>query len=677
MAPYRALFEPLTIRGKTFRNRVFSSGHVPGYTPEGYPNERYIAYNREKAKGGIGLITFGGSTNIARESTSIFGGLNVRSNDDIPHYRRLADAVHAEGAALMCQITHMGRHCRTDAAEWLPVAAPSQVRDPGGGRALPRAMDEEDIAQAIGDYVLGAQRLAEAGLDGVEIISSMHLPGQFLNPISNRREDEYGGSLENRTLFLRQVLEACRAGVPDDFIVGVRYTADEKNEGGISAEDGIEVARILGAHGVSDFLNVNGAYSGTQQGVNVAFPGMEAKSAPYVELARRVREVSGLVTMQASRLDTLNTANWAVESGALDMAGMTRPHIADPHLVIKAQRGDEHRIRPCVGAGYCLDRPYLGLDALCMHNPSTSRETALPHEIERAPKPLKAFVVGGGPAGLEAARVLAERGHAVTLAEATDRLGGQLVLAVKAGWRKGLQGVVDWLAGELEHLGVQIRYNTFVEPDEIAGHDIIILATGGVPLQDLPGGGAELTLTAWDVLGEGKVPEGDVLVYDEVGGHAALSMAHQVSDAGANISFATMDSVLGRNLGAQNKPVYLGALRSAGAQFLADTRLVGLKRSGNRVSATLEDRWSRDHREQEFDAVIIDQGVAPDNDLFDALAPGAANGGRLDLNALADGRPQPQSPDEGQPVLYRIGDALMSRDVHSALYEARRLCRNL
>ena len=505
MSAYPHLLAPITLRGLEIRNRLFSSGHVPGYTPEGLPNDRYIAYNAEKAKGGIGMIVFGGSTNIARDSISIFGGLSIRDDAAIPAYRRLADAVHAEGAAILCQITHMGRHCRWDAGEWLPLMGPSPVRDPGGGRALPREMDQADFARAIEDYAEGARRCAEAGLDGVEVIASMHLPGQFFSPLANRRTDGYGGSLENRTRFLREVLEACRARVPDSFIVGVRFTADESNEGGIPAVEGVEIGAILGRHGAADFLNVNGAYSGTAQGVNRAFPGMEAKSAPYIELARRVREASGLITMQASRLDTLGTADYAIASGCLDMAGMTRPHMADPHIIAKLRRGEEHRIRPCVGAGYCLDRPYRGLDALCLHNPSTSRELTLPHETEPAERSKRALVVGGGPAGLEAARVLAERGHEVRLSEATDRLGGQLALAARGGWRRGLAGVIDWLAAELDHLGVTVELNRFVEAEDIiaAKAELVILATGGLPLCDLPEGGADLALTAWEVLGEG------------------------------------------------------------------------------------------------------------------------------------------------------------------------------
>ena len=679
MARYKSLMSPLTIRKLTLRNRVFSSGHVPGYAVNGRPTERYVAYHAEKAKGGIALTTFGGSSNVGRDSGSLFGAIYVGDDHIIPYFKTLSDAVHKYDTALMCQITHMGRHCRWDHGDWMPTVGPSSIRDIGGGRSLPREITTAEIRRILQNYADATARCERGGLDGIEIISSMHLPGQFLSPLANRRTDAYGGSLENRARFLLEAIEACREAVSDKFIVGVRFTADETNEHGIASDEGIEIARILGEHGGSDFVNVNGAYSGTFQGVNAAFPGMEAKAAPYLELAKKVKEVSGLPTMQASRIDTLSTADHAVEAGYLDMAGMTRPHIADPHLIAKAERGEEHRIRPCVGAGYCLDRPYRGLDALCLHNPSTSRETFLPHEYEKSEAPKKAVIIGGGPAGMEAARVLSERGHTVELFEATDRLGGQLNLAAMTGWRRGLSGITDWLAAELEEFGVRVHLNRYLEIDEVQamGADIIIDATGGMPVQEPEGNGGELTLTAWDILGQPEPPKGHVLFHDQTGAESALSTAQYLVEQGAQLTFVTQDRIVGQDVGAQNLPVFMRGLMAGNATLLTDRYLVAVERDGNGIKATFRNRYSDSEEQISADAIVVDQGTVADSTMFDALAEKASNKGQLDMDALADAADQPSDETEGDYLLFRIGDALMSRNVHAAILDARRICQNL
>ena len=335
--------------------------------------------------------------------------------------------------------------------------------------------------------------------------------------------------------FLFEVLEACRNSAGNDILVGVRINADESNENGLTAEEGIETARMIGRHGVADIVNVNGAYGGTERGLTETMPGMAWPVAPYIELAGRVREASGLVTLQAARLSDPATADWAVSEGYVDMAGMTRPHMADPDIVNKLVQGEAERIRPCVGAGYCLDRIYGGRDALCQHNVSTGRESWLGSRIARAAEPGRAVVVGAGPAGLEAARVLALRGHAVTLFEAATRTGGQVLLAAAAGWRRDMIGIIDWLAGEVDHAGVDVRTGTFVEGDDVArlDPDVVIVASGSVPETGLAEGGGEHVMTVWDALESGQRPTGHVVIADATGRSCrTLACRHPVGFSG-------------------------------------------------------------------------------------------------------------------------------------------------
>jgi NADPH-dependent 2,4-dienoyl-CoA reductase/sulfur reductase-like enzyme len=531
------------------------------------------------------------------------------------------------------------------------------------------------ITRAFAD---AARRCREGGLDGVEVITSSHILGQFLSPLSNSRSDDYGSSLENRARFLFEVLEAVREAVGEEFIVSLRFNADESNENGLSAEEGVAIARMVGRHGAVDILNVNGAYGGTDMGLTEYMPGMAFPAAPYVELARRVREASGMPTFQAARIPDPATADWAIAQGYLDMAGMTRPHMADPEIVAKLERGEEARIRPCVGAGYCLDRIYAGRDALCQHNVSTGREALLPHHIEPASDTRRAVVVGGGPAGMEAARVLALRGHAVTLFEAAPRLGGQILLAARGAWRKDVIGIADWLAAEIDHLQVDVRLNRFAETDDVTAlePDVVIVATGGLPETSLPRGGGELALTVWDVLGGQAKATGEVLIYDAVGAHAALSLADALAADGQPLIFATPDRHLGRAIGGQNVPMYLRNLAHAGTRVVPDCALVGIRRDGNRLVASFRHAYTREIGEEIADTVIADLGTASSTELFDNLAPEARNLGEVDHEALVALQPQPADANpDGRFALFRVGDALAPRDIHAALLDANRLSR--
>lgn len=674
-AGLRPLFQPLTLRGRVLKNRIASTAHAPGYAEGGLPGPRYQAYHEAKAKGGIGLTMFGGSSIVSGDVTSMYGQIDVSSDRIIPHFRAFADRIHARGAALMCQISHMGRRTAWDAGDWIAPIAPSAIRDPAH-HAMPRAMEEEDIVRVLADYAGAARRCAEGGLDGCEVFVTSHLPGQFLSPAANKREDQWGGPLENRMRFPMEILRGVRAAVPEDFIVSLRMSPDESSEGGPDAAECLAVAAAARDEGLIDLVNLIGPGGATNASIAQVIPGMALPLAPWMQMAKAFRDRIGLPVLHATRITDLGTAAHAVGSGAVDLVGMTRGHIADPAIVRKALAGQEDRIRPCVGAAYCIDRVYSGKDAVCLHNAATGRETWLPHEIEPAATRLRAVVVGGGPAGMEAARVLAARGHRVVLFEASGKLGGQVRLAEKAGWRRDMAGIADWLAAELGHLGVEIRFDTWAEAETVLAEepDIVIDATGGLPRgKDIPG--ADLVATGWDVLTSPPDSGRHVLIHDEVGGHQAVSLAEYLSRRGCKVEICTPDRLVGRELGGSSYPIYLGNLARAGVTLTPATALAEVARAGNRLRAQLVHEYGGPEQQREVDLVVVECGTEPMPALFQALKPHSVNSGVTDLNATIQATAQPHA---GQGMrLYKVGDAVASRDIHAALLDALRLCKDL
>ncbi len=314
--------------------------------------------------------------------------------------KRLADDCHEAGAAVMIQISHLGRRTRWDKGDWLPVVAAGPSREPAH-RAFPKIIEDWDIARIIGDYADAAERMQAAGLDGVEFECYGHLMDQFISPLTNGMPPgPYDAtSLDNRLRFTFQVLEACRKRVGPGFLLGLRYVADEDEAGGIPAEDGLEMARRFKASGLVDFVNIIKGRIHTDAALTGVIPIQGMRSAPSLDFAGRIRAEVGLPTFHAARIPDVATARHAVANGLLDMVGMTRAHMADPHIVRKIVEGREHDIRPCVGATYCLDRIYQGGAALCIHNPATGREETMPHSIAPAPTRKSVVVVGAGPAG--------------------------------------------------------------------------------------------------------------------------------------------------------------------------------------------------------------------------------------------------------------------------------------
>jgi len=404
---------------------------------------------------------------------------------------------------------------------------------------------------------------------------------------------------------------------------------------------------------------------------------MGTPSAPHLHFAGQVKAKLSVPVMHAARIADVATARYAVEAGLLDPVGMTRALLADPYLPSKVAAGHEDRIRPCVGASMCIDSIYTTGAAICIHNPSTGRELQVPHRVERAPAERRVAVAGGGPAGLEAARLLGERGHAVTLFEAGPRLGGQLVLAAALPRRRDLRGIVDWRRDELARLGVVVRLGTYAEPDALTagGWDVVIIATGGLPgVPDIPG--AEHVVDGWDVLSGARRVSGRVMIYDDHGGNQALDVAEAVARAGATVEVVTPERAVAPDVGGLVAAGYLADLARAGVRFTVLRRMRAVRRAPDGLVVTLGPGGTGHCEEQVFDAVVAEVGTRPVTDVYDALVAGSRNGGEIDLEDLMALRPQSavRNPD-GDYQLFRIGDAVASRNVHAAMLDAARLCR--
>jgi 2,4-dienoyl-CoA reductase-like NADH-dependent reductase (Old Yellow Enzyme family) len=405
MAAYDALLKPLTLKHLTLRNRVMSSGHTPGYPIDGMPLERYRLYHEAKAKGGIGLTIFGGSSAVSPDCRAAFGQMTAAEDRVIPHLQTLAQAVHGHGAALMCQISHMGRHAHWNSGNWLAPVAPSALREPWH-RAHPRAMEDWDFRRITRDFGQAARRCKEGCLDGVELsFSGTHLIAQFWSPAINRRTDHHGGGLQNRMRFSLEVIDEVRRQVGDEFIVGVRISGDELIEGGLSAAECLDVIRAVAATGAIDFIDVMHGNTVDYRALAVLMPNMSFPQAPFLHLASAVKAETDLPVFHAGRINDLATAARAVEEGHVDLVAMTRAHMADPHIVSKLTAGRPEDVRECVGANYCIDRLLSAGEVQCIQSPATGREQTMPHVIERVEGGRRVVVVGAGPAGMEAARV--------------------------------------------------------------------------------------------------------------------------------------------------------------------------------------------------------------------------------------------------------------------------------
>ncbi|MEZ5476954.1 MAG: NADH:flavin oxidoreductase [Thiolinea sp.] len=673
------LLQPFQLKHLTLRNRIMTTAHEPAYPENGMPTARYRAYHVERARGGLALTMTAGSASVSRDSPPAFNNILAYQDEVVPYLRELTDAVHEHGAAVMIQLTHLGRRTHWSQGDWLPVLTASHEREPAH-RAFPKLIEDWDIARIIGDYADAAERMQAAGMDGIELEAYGHLLDQFWSPMTNTLDNEYGGTLDNRLRFIFEVLSAIRQRVGPAFIIGVRNVADEMIDIGLSREEGLEIARRLRDSGQIDFLNVIRGHIETDAGLTDVIPVQGMRSAPHLDFAGEVRAATGFPVFHAAKIQDVATARHAIAAGKLDMVGMTRAHMADPHIVRKLMNGQEASIRPCVGANYCLDRIYQGGEALCIHNPSTGREREQPHAIVAASQTRHVVIVGAGPAGLEAARVAGERGHRVTVLEAADQAGGQIRLTALSPRRREMIGLIDWRLQQCEQLGVTIHYNQYAEADDVLAlqPDVVIIATGGLPHTEVLSAGNDRLVSSWDLISGDVRPGQRVLLYDDAGDHAALQAAEVIAHSGAQLEIVTPDRSFAPDVMGMNLVPYMRSLQPCDVRFTVTWRLRDVQQTADGLRATLGSDYGDSLQARQVDQVVVNHGTRPLDELYFALKAQSSNRGAVDYEALINGQAQPlASHPQGRFQLFRIGDAVAARNTHAAIYDALRLLRTL
>jgi len=683
---YPKLFEPITINKLTIRNRIISTAHAEVYAEDGVPGERYLRYYEEKAKGGLGLAICGGSSPVSADSPhGWWRSVDLSRDRVIEPLSRLAEVMHKHGAKIMIQATHMGRRSSYHGEDWPHLVTPSGVREPVH-RGNAKIIEREDIQRIVADFAQAARRVKASGLDGIEISAAhQHLIDQFWSPRTNRRTDEYGGSLENRLRFGIEVLQAIRDEVGPDFCVGLRMCGDEFHENGLSHEMLKEIAVAMERTGLIDFISVIGSGADTHNTLVNCMPPMALPPEPFVHLAAGIKSVIKLPMMHAQSIRDPVQAERILENGMCDLVGMTRAHMADPHLVIKIRDGKEDQIKQCVGANYCIDRQYDGLDVLCVQNAATSREQTMPHTIApTSGKRRKVVVVGAGPAGLEAARVARERGHEVVLFDKNEQVGGQILLAAKAPQREQMAGIVRWFDMETRRLGVDRRLGTMADSAAILAEqpDIVVLATGGSShTGDNPNWHVDqgLAVSGWDILSGKVAPGKTVLVYDGIGAHAGAGVTDFIASRGSVVEMVAPDVKVSDDVGGTTFPIFYRRMYAQGVVMTPNHWLDSVAREGDKIIATLRNEYTDELEEREVDQVVIENGIIPNDGLYWELKDRSLNHGQTDIARLYAAEPQPRLQDDlaaGEFLLFRVGDCVSMHNIHGAIYDALRLVKD-
>ena len=677
-----ALLQSFQLKHLNLKNRILTTSHEPAYNEDGFPKDRYIAYHLERAKGGIAMTMTAGSAVVSKDSPPSFDNIHAYKDEVLPWIKKLTKVIHDQDCAIMIQLTHLGRRTTWNKGDWLPSISSGKHREPAH-KAFPKVAEKWDIQRIIKEYGDAAERMKEGGMDGVELEGQGHLIGQFLSPLTNELENEYGGNFENRLRFTLDVLSEIRKKVGEKFIVGIRCVFDEVQEGGISKTEGFKIAKILSDTGLVDYLNVNRGRIHTDPILTKHIPIQGMKSAPHLEFAGEIKKEVNIPIFHASKISDVATARYAISNGLVDMVGMTRGHLADPHIVTKIKEKREDDIRPCVGATYCLDRIYQGEEALCIHNAATGRELKFPNIFTESKIKKKIVVVGAGPGGLEASRIAAERGHDVVVFEAASDPGGQVRLCAKSKRRKDMMGIIDWRMQQCNKKNVKFNFNVLAEKDDVLDEnpDTIIIATGGMPNLELfeTKKNLENIFTSWDIIsGDIKLAD-NILIYDEAGDHTAMQSAEIAIDEGSKVDFMTPDRLISSEIMGMNLTPYLKNLQNKNITYSIAKRLLNVSIKGNKLNALIGSDYDEGFKyNSTYDQIFLNYGIKPLDELYFNLVPLSKNEGEVNYDKLIKGEQQNIIKNNNNKFnLYRIGDAISSRNIHAAIYDALRLLVNI
>ncbi|ADP82667.1 mycofactocin system FadH/OYE family oxidoreductase 2 [Pseudofrankia inefficax] len=652
---YQYLFSPLRIGPLTVRNRVVFSAHLTNYAADGLPTEQHAAYYAARAAGGAGLI-------ITEEHSThptdwpyekLIHGFNPAV---IPGYRRITDAVHAHGTPILAQINHNGGQASSMFSRQ-PVWAPSPVPDPLF-REVPKALEPHEIREVVAGYGQVAEHCAAGGFDGIELqCSHSSIVRGFLSPATNRRTDEYGGSLANRARLLLEIVDAVRAAIGPELALGVRICGDELIEGGTTIEDAVAIATMVEASGKVDYINTSiGVATATLYMIEAS---MQVPPGYAMFIPSAIRAAVNLPVVGVGRFKDPLQADRALAAGQADLIGIVRGQIADADFVAKARAGHATEIRTCLSCNQeCVGRMGLNRWLGCIENPRTGRE-AVPLPAPRR-RGQRVFVVGGGPGGLQAAVSAAQRGHHVTLFERSDRLGGQVQLAASVPSRAEFLDIVRNLIAHAQRVGVDVKLSTDVDADLLLAEkpDAVILATGAAPNPPWWAGAAgsgpdHRVVDVRDVLEGRAAPSGKVVVIDELGFHQATSVAELLADRGCQVEVITNGMVVGQDLGV-TLDMEQWNVKAAARGVTQATDLVPMgaapAENGAGVVLNLQHHPTGTDQTREVDWVVCAVHQRAEDGLYRALRAAGA----LPF------------------TLQRVGDCLSPRRAHAAVVEGQR-----